>query len=256
MQGGLLSCRAARHISPAMTVSPSDAPPAQDIAAFLRLWARAGAVVAALAVVLILAIDRPLALWIKHAIPPSWERAFSDISRLGDATPHIAAAALALALCLWMARRRPMDGAIWRRRMGFAGFALAAMCVNGALVNTLKFVFGRQRPRDLFADGAYGFAPFDIQFSMNSFPSGHSQAIWTAATVLSLLSPRWRVPLFALATLVSAGRALSTKHYVSDVLVGSFLGLVMTLVIWRYWLARGWALPAGSSHAGDGRASS
>ena len=221
-----------------------------------RVWAMVTAATAALAALLIAVVDRPLALWLKRETPPGVERAFSQISGLGDAAIHIALAASGVALCWWMSRRDGPARAAWRARLGFAGFALAALCVNGLVVNALKFVFGRHRPRDLFSQGAYGFAPFDTQFTMHSFPSGHSQAIFTAATALALAMPRWRLPIFALALVVAMGRALSTKHYISDVLVGSFLGVAMTLLIWRYWQARGWPLPGTMSASGPGRASS
>jgi lipid A 4'-phosphatase len=233
------------------------APP--DPAALRRSrWPLAAAAVAFLAALLVALVDRPLALWLKRETPPDWERLFSRISSLGDASLSIGLAILGAALCWWMARRTPGAGAAWRARLGFAGFALAALCVNGLVVNILKFAFGRHRPRDLFAQGAYGFSPFDTQFTMHSFPSGHSQAIWTVATALALVLPRWRLPLFAAALAVSLGRALSTKHYLSDVLVGSFLGVAMTLLIWHQWQARGWPLPqpGTASASGTGRASS
>jgi uncharacterized membrane protein YccC len=42
------------------------------------------------------------------------------------------------------------------------------------------------------------------------------------------------------------------------VLVGSFLGVAMTLLIWHQWQARGWPLPlpGTASASGTGRASS
>ena len=55
-----------------MTGSRNDSAVAQAIVPFVRSWAWAAAVVTALALVLIAAIDRPLALWIKGAMPPAW----------------------------------------------------------------------------------------------------------------------------------------------------------------------------------------
>jgi uncharacterized membrane protein YccC len=40
------------------------------------------------------------------------------------------------------------------------------------------------------------------------------------------------------------------------VLVGSFLGVAMTLLIWRYWQDRRWPLPGTPSATGGGRGSS
>jgi len=52
------------------------------------------------------------------------------------------------------------------------------------LVNLLKYLIGRIRPRHLFEQGLYGFSPLNTQWGMNSFPSGHSQAIFAAMAKL------------------------------------------------------------------------
>ena len=46
------------------------------------------------------------------------------------------------------------------------------------------------------------------------------------ATVLSSEYPRYKVPLFVLATAVAASRVFQNKHFPSDVVVGAGIGLL------------------------------
>jgi undecaprenyl-diphosphatase len=63
--------------------------------------------------------------------------------------------------------------------------------------------------------------------STYSFPSGHATVSFACATVLALAVPRLRVPLFALAALISFSRVYVGVHYPFDVLAGAALGLLL-----------------------------
>jgi len=61
----------------------------------------------------------------------------------------------------------------------------------------------------------------------NSFPSGHSMAIWSVATVVALEYRRHRwvqFTAYGIATLVSVSRFTGSNHFLSDVLIGSAIG--------------------------------
>jgi len=58
----------------------------------------------------------------------------------------------------------------------------------------------------------------------SSFPSGHAATSFAGATVLGLLLPRFRVPLYVLAVLIAWSRLYVGVHFPSDVLVGAVLG--------------------------------
>jgi undecaprenyl-diphosphatase len=63
--------------------------------------------------------------------------------------------------------------------------------------------------------------------STYSFPSGHATVSFACAAVLALAVPRLRVPLFALAALISFSRVYVGVHYPFDVLAGAVLGLLL-----------------------------
>ena len=67
--------------------------------------------------------------------------------------------------------------------------------------------------------------------STYSFPSGHATVSFACATVLALAVPRLRLPLFALATLISFSRVYVGVHYPFDVLAGAALGVAIAIAL-------------------------
>ena len=67
-----------------------------------------------------------------------------------------------------------------------------------------------------------------------SFPSGHTALAFAMAPVLSAhFGPRIGVPAYALAGLTALGRMEERKHYLSDVLFGSAVGLAVGMTVAR-----------------------
>ena len=64
-----------------------------------------------------------------------------------------------------------------------------------------------------------------------SFPSGHATVSFACATVLALAVPRLRVPLYALAALISFSRVYVGVHYPFDVLAGAVLGVAIAIAL-------------------------
>ncbi|VBB69799.1 phosphoesterase PA-phosphatase related [invertebrate metagenome] len=140
-----------------------------------------------------------------------------------------------MAFLLWHLQARHADGT--RRQLLFARsraalWLLTALLCSGLLVAGLKIVFGRARPRLLFEQGFYGFDFFSgLDWTKQSFPSGHSQTIWVAMTVLAVLWPNCRLAFIVVGGLVSTSRVVTTVHYLSDVVMGTFLGIACTVLL-------------------------
>ena len=115
-----------------------------------------------------------------------------------------------------------------------------AWIVNGVATSGLKFMFGRQRP-DASKGDPDRFKPFSRG---NAFPSGHTSAAFTVATVVSseYQSPWVSAASYGLAAMVGAERMVEDKHWASDVVAGAMLGYgVGEFII--YWENRtGWSL--------------
>ena len=73
-----------------------------------------------------------------------------------------------------------------------------------------------------------------------SFPSGHASATFAAASVIERhFGYRASWPMFAIAGYVAASRLTENRHYLSDVLFGSALGM-----------ASGWAVVGRHGRSG------
>ena len=133
----------------------------------------------------------------------------------------------------------------WRRRerlwFEIARAWLAAQLLGGiVVVRGLKMLIAHPRP-----DAGPGDAPaqwFGLTWNAayNSFPSGHSADIATSAFCLCLLLARpWqRAWVLGFAALIGLTRILLAKHWASDVLAGSAVGLTVAALIAGFWLRR------------------
>jgi membrane-associated phospholipid phosphatase len=70
-----------------------------------------------------------------------------------------------------------------------------------------------------------------------SFPSGHTTSAFTAAVVLTYITPRkaWGLLYFVMAVLVGYSRMYLSEHFFEDVVGGSVIGVFVT-VFWIVWI--------------------
>ncbi len=185
--------------------------------------------------------DRPVAWAFKAHMAGEWEGFFKIVTKAGVAAVYLWPSAL-LAAAFFLAARRalsPGERALWRARAWAPGFVFLAVAGSGLTGDLIKVVAGRLRPRLLFENGLYGFSPFSHDWAMNSFPSGHSQAVWAAMTALTILYPRHRSLALTIAVLVSLSRVATTVHYLSDVVAGAWLGVAGALITAKLLRDRG-----------------
>lgn len=189
----------------------------------------------------ILFFDQPVAFWLKAHVGRDVEGFFKIVTRVGEAELYLVPAGILWVGFMAMGARAAGHEARTRwRRMSFApGFLFLSIAVSGLISNAIKISLGRYRPRYLFQEGLYGFSPFNTDWGMNSFPSGHSQAAFAAMTALMVIFPRYDVFWIAIAGLVAASRVVTTVHYLSDAVAGSYLAVLVTILLARAMRHRG-----------------
>lgn len=111
--------------------------------------------------------------------------------------------------------------AYWRRWATVEFFGIAGLIL---VVLIVKFLVRRKRP-----EGEWGGIYRNTD--PHSFPSGHAARAFLIAVIASPLAPPWlALALWLWAPLVALARAAMGVHYLSDVVVGAALGIVVALL--------------------------
>ena len=146
-----------------------------------------------------------------------------DISKLGIATFYLIFSAMIFLLFRFIRKRE-----IWSNR---GLFVFLSISLSGVLVLITKFIFGRYRPKMFFKEQLYGFEFFQLKGKITSFPSGHASTIVALMLSLYFISPKYRVIYFIIAFVIVISRVLVCHHYLTDVVVGSYVAVITTLCL-------------------------
>lgn len=117
-----------------------------------------------------------------------------------------------------------------RRR---ATFLLVCLLSSGFFLHIFKFLVGRCRPHKAPENNPLLFDPFNFHHHWQSFPSGHSQTLFSFATVLAFLFPRTAPWIFVVALYLAMTRAFTLAHFVSDVFAGAAVGVLVSVLTLR-----------------------
>lgn len=107
---------------------------------------------------------------------------------------------------------------------------LAALLVSGIITHLIKFTVGRQRPHKSPIFDPFVFAPFTTHWHWHSFGSGHSQVMFTVATMMSVALPKFRWFWVPFAILICLTRVIVHDHFLSDIIFGACVGYVGSLL--------------------------
>jgi membrane-associated phospholipid phosphatase len=201
-----------------------------------KIWLGSLLVIALSALISVLWFDKPIALLVydifgeRHLSP---DVAVSPVLSIPRAS---AAIFVVCGLAAVMGRR-------------FSRFETAVLLSDisvlaaDAVKNQLKFAFGRTWPDSwgphilsLIHDKTYGFHFFQSGPSFESFPSGHAAFAAAVMSVLWILYPRLRIAWGAVIVAADVGLVTLNLHFLSDVVVGSFVGVstgLFTVALWR-----------------------
>ncbi len=103
----------------------------------------------------------------------------------------------------------------------------------GSLQTLVKIMVGRARPRQ----GNYNtLDPFSLNKQYHAFPSGHSiVSMVFAHSIAKQIDNKWiKAGLYTAATIVPVSRVWAESHWVSDVVLGSTIGIITVNYLDRY----------------------
>ncbi len=175
-------------------------------------------------------LDVPIALFFASSDGPV-KYFFATITYLGESTVYLLVSAT-LALWYRLAVKKPVFS-------NMALFVFASIAVSGTFNALIKYIVGRGRPGILEDHGIYGFDFFSSSYDYSSFPSGHANTIAALLTALYLILPRRNYIYVIAAILPIMSRVVIGAHFLSDIIFGSYLGVVTTILLRRIFKKKG-----------------
>ena len=119
----------------------------------------------------------------------------------------------------------------WETRSWFLWFCVL---LPNLVSLVLKIMLGRARPELWFEDKLYGFYGMHFTRHYWSFPSGHTTTIMGLMLGLGIVFPRYFYWFLVSGLMVNITRILLTQHYLSDVMMTSYLVLLEIGLILLY----------------------
>lgn len=187
-----------------------------------------------LALISALTIDQSVSLFFKRPELTGFWLFARNVTNVGLSEHYFAAVVLLYIFSKWV-RPQYVQLRIWSRNFFFA------MITSGVFIHILKFSFGRQRPHKSADFDPYVFQSFTTHWDFHSFASGHTQVMFTVATMMALTFPRAKWVFFLIAAFFGLTRVIIHDHFLSDVIGGATVGYVGTItgLYWVYlWQSR------------------
>jgi membrane-associated phospholipid phosphatase len=184
-------------------------------------WSITSATVILLCILSYIFADIHAALWFHTFENTLSYDVFNKITRFGDSLGYLVAG-----LFLFVVFRNGKPFIAY-----FGLFLFSTVAASGLSADLVKYIAGRARPKLYVTEQLYGFDFFHWQYAWTSFPSGHSATAMSVAMLLATLYPRWRFAALFGGILIAFSRLFLTQHYISDVIAGSYLGIVSTVLL-------------------------
>ena len=166
---------------------------------------------------MITAFDFKFLDFLQELRTPFLDAVFSFITRLGDEGIIWILIALIM-LCFKKTRK--------------CGIIVALALILGTIVGNLglKNIFARPRPftlRPEMVDKIIISLPGSY-----SFPSGHTMSSFESAFAIFLYNKKWGIAPLILAILIGFSRNYLYVHYLTDVIAGAVLGIVVAVIVY------------------------
>ncbi|MBJ6724220.1 phosphatase PAP2 family protein [Geomesophilobacter sediminis] len=199
-----------------------------DLSRTSQKWIASFFLVAVLTALCARFIDLPVALWVKETFirNPAWA---VTTGRMPDLLLHLVLLVSVGACCLRLVRLRKGHVDNLNDFLLLASWDAPASFVAKAL---LKPLFGRLNNRLWLKNpDLYGFYWFQNRWGYDAFPSGHMLVLVALLALLVRFFPVARIPALLLALVTSVALILTGYHFLSDIVAGCYLGIVVEALV-------------------------
>ncbi len=174
-------------------------------------------------------VDQPVAYYCRAIDFKSNFHIVTWITRLGLGGFYLVPFLLLALFFRYIRLNKTLEWRMW--------FLWCCALIPSLICLVLKMLLGRSRPELLFLGQLYGFYGWGTDAQFWSFPSGHTTTIMGFVFGLCVLFPKYSYAFLISGLLVATSRILLTEHYVSDVVVASYLALLEVGVL-CWWFRR------------------
>lgn len=195
----------------------------------------AGTLVSAIALISVIFFDGPLAYYFKPQFGSTLHVLAAQLTDFAKAGPYFAVSIVIAVLGYAASKIHKSRSQAWSDVMRWGFQALMSFLMSGVVVQLFKHILGRKRPYAVESLSPHEFHFFTANYEFHSIPSGHSQVMFTAATLLWLIWPKGGMVWFLAAGLIAMTRVITLNHWLSDILIGAYLGIAVTITTHRFF---------------------
>lgn len=183
-------------------------------------------------IICVFTIDQPLAQFFSPSKFETFWLINRKITDLGEGSIYFAIAIIVLlGSTFYKNLKNRQFYKVWSAQF------LISLILSGVLTHVFKFLIGRQRPHRSPNFDPFIVEPFNTHWNFHSMPSGHSQTVFIALiAALALLKEKniyYRYLVIVAFVYVGLTRALIQAHFISDVIMGATLGLLVSITVFE-----------------------
>lgn len=120
-----------------------------------------------------------------------------------------------------------------KRYLSFMVFL--SFATSGILTQVIKDFVSEARPALFLKNTAYPYFIDHVTLhNFHSFPSGHATSAFALVSIIAFAvkDKKYSIPLLVLGALVGYSRIYLGQHFLLDVTVGSFIGILFSIICW------------------------
>lgn len=169
--------------------------------------------------------DRAIALWIMQYLTAN-----TPYLKTTNIKDHLMIIVVLLTSLSWLTYLYLFHQNIYDRRLVFCSVIGTVLPLSFAVKTVLKWLFGRTETQTwLQNQNLYQFHWFSGTNGFEGFPSGHMLVFTPLFLTLWHFYPRYRLYYGGLWLLLGVALVVTEYHFLSDVIVGSYIGILIYL---------------------------